>query len=65
MSEGLFLSRAELEVLTGYKVRPCQIRWLQKKGIPLLINAQGQIVVRRDYDKGHREADDFVMGEVR
>lgn len=65
MGEALFLSRKEIEDLTGYKVKPKQIAELRRQGVPFKVNrrGKGRIVVRRDYNQGRRESE-FELGTV-
>lgn len=37
----MFLSLAELAMLTGYKRRACMIRWLQSNGFAFRVGADG------------------------
>jgi len=46
-----FLSKAEIEFLTGRKQKSLVIEQLNAMGIPFMQNANGYPIVRRDYDK--------------
>ena len=46
-----FLSKPEIEFLTGRKHKSLIIEQLNAMGIPFKQNANGYPVVRRDYDK--------------
>lgn len=50
-----FLDPDELRTLTGYKRAADQIRWLEAKGVPHLVNALGKPVVRRELDEVESE----------
>ncbi|HHF5620790.1 TPA: DUF4224 domain-containing protein [Haemophilus influenzae] len=45
-----FLSKAEIEFLTGRKQKSLVIEQLNAMGIPFMQNANGYPIVRRDYD---------------
>jgi hypothetical protein len=52
----LFLTRDEMAVLTGRKMKGKQVQALRKMGIPFFINAVGQPVVARSaIEGGHRD----------
>lgn len=42
---GIFLTDEEMMILTGKKYKKCQIKALDKLGIPYVINAAGRAVV--------------------
>lgn len=46
-----FLDPDELRTLTGYKRAADQIRWLEAKGVPHVVNRLNRPVVRRDLEK--------------
>lgn len=46
-----FLSKAEIEFLTGRKQKSLVVEQLNAMGIPFKRNANGYPIVRRDYDK--------------
>lgn len=57
MTESIFLSVAELALLTGYETPGWQIRWLRKHGIHIYkVNAKRQPVVRRVDVEGQKKA---------
>jgi hypothetical protein len=45
-----FLDPDELVTLTGYKRAADQIRWLEEKGVPHMVNRLKRPVVRRDLE---------------
>lgn len=45
-----FLDPDELQTLTGYKRAADQIRWLEQKGVPHMVNRLNRPVVRRDLE---------------
>lgn len=45
-----FLDPEELQTLTGYKRPADQIRWLEQKGVPHMVNRLNRPVVRRDLE---------------
>lgn len=54
--EPLFLNDAQLQELTGRKVRRCQIESLRSMGIPFRVNAAGRPVVCRSAVEGGKSA---------
>lgn len=59
----IYLDDAELYRLTGYKRAADQRRKLDELGVPYIVNAKGQNVVRKDMDK--TATTDFELGPVR
>ena len=43
----MFMAKAEVEELTGYKKPSLQSKWLWEHNIQHLINAQGRVIVVR------------------
>ena len=52
MSADLFLSSGELDILTGKKTRPAQIKALKAMLVPFRINAVGKPIVTRSAVEG-------------
>jgi hypothetical protein len=44
----MFLNRAQLQAITGYKYRKLQIRWLEKRGWAFSVNSKGEVQVLED-----------------
>lgn len=53
----MFLTKDEVAVLTGYKIRAKQCDQLRKQGIPFRVNAHGDLVVCRSVIEGPAKAD--------
>lgn len=54
MDATIFLSKAELEVLTGFKLAARQIRQLKKQGIPFFTDGRNRPVVVRENLSGKK-----------
>lgn len=52
----MFLTREELAVLTGRKLKSLQIQQLHKMGIPYFVNACGLPVVARSVIEGSKQS---------
>lgn len=52
MSESAFLSGQDVAILTGRKLKSCQVVQLRKMGIPFYINASGRPIVTRSAVEG-------------
>lgn len=64
----MFLTRDELQQLTGYKRAADQIRWLRERGVHFFVAATGRPSVPRAAIEGRSgsaaPADDFQLGSV-
>lgn len=61
-----FLTEAEKQELTGYKVPKCQIRWLTQNGVRHWVAATGRPVVPRSaIDGSPNSTDDLPPAEPR
>lgn len=59
----IYLEPAELVFLTGYKRSADQVRWLERNGIPFILNRLGRPVVRKDMETATESAPE--LGPVR
>lgn len=56
MSDDMFLTEAQIERLTGWKIKSKQIDWLRREAIPFRVNATGHPVVTKAAIEGRVEA---------
>lgn len=47
----IYLTPEELFTLTGYRRAADQIAWLERNGVPHVVNSRKRPVVRKDMDK--------------